>query len=630
MSDSANDGKAPVEKNPEAGRVVRIVEAYRKEAEEARRPRMQINDRNFDFYHLKQDYSHKRQGQSREFLPKQAMAVEQIVSFVHQGLIDLGDWFSIEPKPGNAKPLMTRDEARAVIRKCLDETNFFTFIQDALKSGLLGSLMIAKVHGRMFENPTFFTEKKRSFLGSVFSLKKAKKESWRCVVDLVRQRDFFPDPTGEGLYVLQDIELDLWQLKEMARARPDIYDVSVIDSLGADAAKTTRDYREKESGQPPVMHAFRQRVVMTEAWGTLVDESGAVVQRNGVCAIANGRLIRKPAPNPFWHGQPPYVVAPIFRVPHSVWHKALMDAPTALNQAQNELYNLILDSGLASVFGVRQVREAWISNADELANGIAPNAVIKVNTQCPPGAKAVEQVATGTLGQEALSVYNMTNAELQAAALSSDLRQGVLPSRSVKATEVVESSNSITSVFTGVGKTIEDSFIRKLLEMIWLTKMQHADDFDSPDYIALFGEARARELAAVSPEERFARTVAGHTFNVFGITQTLNKIKDFRKLTSFLQTISGSQQLSEEFQKRFDPSKLLDEIMKSLDINTDRIKLDEADHVMNKLGEAQRAGSEPPGGPDVQSQVPQAAASSPEGSLAEIPRMAFPNSVKNA
>ena len=73
--------------------VVRIVGNYKREADQAATVRLEQNKLNFDFYHLRQDFSHKQAGQSVEFLPKQMMAVEQITSFMQQGLVDLGDWF---------------------------------------------------------------------------------------------------------------------------------------------------------------------------------------------------------------------------------------------------------------------------------------------------------------------------------------------------------------------------------------------------------------------------------------------------------------------------------------------------------------------------------------------------------
>ena len=606
--------------------IVRVVANYRREAEAAAQSRLDQNKLNFDFYHLRQDYSHKKSGQSTEFLPKQMMSVEQITSFMQQGLVDLGNWFSVMASPGNEQPVMTDSEANRLMAKWLKDAKFYTLMGDALKAGLLSSLMIAKVGVSSVKKAKYRAKKLKAFIGREDVLERTEKEELQLSIKLIRPENFFPDPTGEGLYVLEDVEMDYWQLLRIARENPEIYDVEQIESLGEALRAENEDLKKKrETDQDASVPEARMRVKLTEMWGKLVDEEGEILFENGVCAIANDTfLIRKPGSNPFWHQKFPYVVAPIVRVPWSVWHRALMDAPTYLNRAQNELYNLILDSGLMSVFGVRQVRPHWIENADALADGIGPNSVLVANPSCPPGQKVLETVSTGTLSQEALNVFNLTNAEFSQAALTNDLRLGVLPSRAVKATEVVEASQSITSVFTGVAKNIETEFIEPLLVLTWLTMMQHMESFESPEYEAILGKNRAEHLARMKTTERFETTVEGHDFKVFGITRTLNKIKDFRKLTILLQTIGGVQILSDEFARKYDFAKLLGEIMKSLDIDEDRIKLDQAEEMMNMMGEV---GPAPQGTPDMMSQMNQMGATTPESAVREFPGTEFSSGV---
>ena len=77
----------------------------------------------------------------------------------------------------------------------------------------------------------------------------------------------------------------------------------------------------------------------------------------------------------------------------------------------------------------------------------------------------------------------------------------------------------------------------------------------------------------------FSEFVNGHKFRVYGLSMTLNKIKDFRKLTSLLQTIFTSPVLVQEFSKVFSLPKFLMEIVKSLDINIDKISLDNKDQM---------------------------------------------------
>lgn len=626
------ESKSAYEDGDERKSIVQVLNVYRNEARSARRWRMEQNDLNFDYYHLKGNTQHKKQGQSAEFLPKQAMAVEQVTSFLHQGLMDVGEWFSAEKSRGNKDPLFSDSEIKALMLKWLEDAKFYTHTQDGIKAALLGAVMITKVGTKRVPKPKYVARRRNAPLGYETTLEMSKDYETQLQLSLVRQRDWFPDPTGRGLYQGEHIEMDLHELNDIAEERPDLYDVEEIKRLGQ-ALTGGPDFEERhksrETGQnPPVLNS-RLRVQLFECWGTFVDPMGKVLARNCVATMANGTyLIRKPQPNPFWHQRSPYVVAPIIRVPWSEWHKALMDAPTMLNRAANELFNLTLDAGLSAVFGVKQVRTNYLLNPEAISGGIAPNAVIPVGPTCPPGVKAVETVSTSTGGaQEALAASNMVNAEFNSAAMTNDLRMGVLPSRSVKATEVVEASNSITGTFSSMAKAVEQDWVQGVLDLSFLTMMQEVRDFKDPEYEALLGLDRAQQVNRASAQKRFSMTVRGHLFKVFGLTQTLNKIKDFRKITTFLQTVSSSPQLLDEFLKKYSLTKLLAVIMKSLDIDEDQIKLDDVDMLMGHMGQQ---GSAPPGiasqgsGPDMMSQVPQMAASVPEGAMQPQSSAQFP------
>jgi hypothetical protein len=129
-------------------------------------------------------------------------------------------------------------------------------------------------------------------------------------------------------------------------------------------------------------------------------------------------------------------------------------------------------------------------------------------------------------------------------------------------------------------------------------------------------------LLGLSEEEIFADSVNGLKFKVYGISRTLTKIKDFRKLQSMLQVIGSSEVFMEAFAKKYDFNKLLEEIMRSLDINTDKIKLPEAELGM----EAANPMAALQGAPNAQSQIPQAGAAVNDNAeeAGGLPRSGFP------
>lgn len=609
MSSSTSADTIKFEGSEDEQTILRYSYGCRQEAYEAKRDRMMLNRINYDTYNLKGDFSHKKAGQSTEFLPKQMMATEQIASFMHQAMIDAGTWFSIDTEEGVQNPKISAHEMTLLTNRQLRKIQFDQVVEDAIKMGLLGSLMIAKVHGEYVERAQYETQIEDGPNGTLKrALYRKKKMVWQARVDLVRQEDYYPDPTGDGLYEMQQIEMDLARVKKLADGQNPIYDMEVVNQIvGGFEDVEQVGKKARETAQNQTFTNLRKRVRIWEFWGTILHpETGEILHENVTWTVANDRyLIRKPTKSPFWHGQSPFVVSPIIRLPKSVWHKALMDGPTALNNALNELFNLQLDAGIMSTWGIRQLRTDWLADETKYSDGIPPGETIEVNANCPPGQKVLEPVQTTVMSPETAATYQATNAEFQQASLTNDLRMGVLPSRQVKATEVVEASQTITSMFTGIAKVVEQNFVVKVLEKLWPTIAQNMNDLDDKEIAALFGPDRALEIHALTNEEIFQETVEGFKYKVFGISETLNKMKSFKALTALLQSIGSSEVLIEEFVKKYDFGRLLDQLMKSLDIDTATLEIPKVEQMAMQMqaGAMQPGATQPGTTPNMQSQI---------------------------
>jgi hypothetical protein len=619
-----------------------IYTAYRREAEEARLSRIQQNKVNYDAYHMRQDFSYKQKGQSQEFLPKLAMAVESGANFLQQGLVDMGEWFRVYPELGLTEDMMKIKpfEIQKILLRQLEKAGFMGKINDAIKLGFLGSLMIAKIHGRFVPKAKFEVVTKEEAGSYKKKLVKKEDKKWQLEIDLVRQQDWRPDPTSErGVFRMQDIYMDWHQLEQLANMPNSGYDKEAIKTLKAQSSlqSALQEYeKSRETGQNLHNINFRHRLQITEIWGDFVAPDGTLVYENCVASFANNTVcIAPPRPIKLWHGEHPYVTTPILRVPHSVWGKTPMDSGALLNIALNELFNLILDGGLSAVHGIKQLREHWLEDPSQVEDGIAPGDTLRANTSCPPGATVLERVDTTTIPPEVLPVYNLLTQEFVTAVMTNDLRMGVMPQNQVKATAIVESSQSNATMFSAIAKHIEADFIKPLLMKAWLTCAQHMNDFDDKELESLLGPKRAAEIAQMGPEELFAETAGQIKFEVFGISETLTKQKEFTKLQAMLQTIASSPVLMEEFTKKYDFGKLMTEIMRSLDIPLYKIMNDES-LFNNSTGQqpvspTQPAGPPPmpgqqPGNvPNAQSQIPQAGAAVNQ-SNSPFPQPNFPAS----
>lgn len=609
--------------------IIDFILSCRDEADQAKRDRMNRNRDNFDMFHLKHDFAHKVDGQSTEVLSRQSMAVEQIKSFFQQALVDIGDWWKAEsPDARSAEQMPIRpEEITRLTNYMLEKSNYFAHVGDCIQEALLGALSVSKTYGVLKPKPKFVARKSGRGKQLKRWVEKVENYTWEMKFECVRHQNYYPDPTGKKLYEIEDMWLDYFEVQKLSEGDDAIYDSAKVKDLPRSSPTDPKEEVDKarETGQNSASSGHRPQVKLTEFWGTILDRKGNVCYENCVATIANDTtLIRKPEPNPLWHQRSPYTVSPLMQVANSVWHKAPMDAPTAHNRALIELYNLFIDAAMQQVHAIKQLRKDYLDNPAQVADGIKPGTTLTVSSALPAGAKVMEPLTTVEIPQQAVNVFNIMSQEFNSSALTNDLRQGVMPFRAVKATEVVEASQTITSVFQGMAKNYESRQSMPELQLAWMTTAQNWDKISKEEFIALFGPERGEELSQLAPEEVFAATVNGIKFRVFGISLTLSKAQDFRKLTTFLQTVAQSEVLMQEYTKKYGFAELLGEIMTSLDIDKYKLEIPKAVQATMQPQE------EPPPeqGPNQMSQVPQAGA----GTLADImggpqfPQAQFPGS----
>jgi len=624
--------------------VVSAVAAYKVEADNARKRRMSLNRMNRDAYMGIQDWDDKNEGQSTEFIPAVPTSVEQLGAFIKRALTQFGDWFTVDlGKDGDF--LMRPDQVKDLLQHYFDRipisetkhTNLSTIISDGVKLGALESLMIFKVHGRRIDKREFYVEPGESIINEEFGieetgddeLKTRTTKPWRLVIEGIRSEDYYPDPSGMGLYEIHESEKDLHDV--IALAMDGVYDEDAVANIIDDHASEKIDERTsaqkgQDDSSPP---AFRKKVQIAEFWGTILDEDGEVVHRNITCTVANDKyLIRKPVPNPFWHQKSPFVAGPLIRVAFSVWHKALYDHASPLNFAMNELFNLMLDGGIASVWGVRQIRDYALTDPSDVSGGIPQGTTLSVNENLPIGGKVIEQVTEGEIPPDAMAMYTQLGQEFNQSALTNELKLGQLPGKQVKATEVVEASQSQAVTLDAMAKNIEENVIEEVISLAWLLILQFADDLDSDAVVDAIGERAALALTQMSAPQRYVELANLRSFKVSGLSATLGRVRDFQKTMAMLQAVRSDPILFQAFQKRFSGDKTLTTIMKQLNINPEGIEKDEeelanADNERAGLAEVQQLlGGK--GGPGAGGAGPGAADTGDPSTSAQINQEASP------
>jgi hypothetical protein len=521
-------------------------------------------------------------------------------AFIKRGLMKFGDWYSVE-LDRSVGQVISGGQVRAILNCFLNDlwqqNNMTTVlpivISDAVKNGLLESLMILKVHGGMMPTRKYHYERGQPLTPEgggapevEHTLQMEETDEWKLRIDLVRAEDYYPDPTGRGLYEIHRVERDLDQVIIMAEEG--IYDKEAVDELINTDYKRPEDEERPESDRnqaETITPSFRKRVVIDEFWGTLLKDDGTVAHRNCVATIANDKfLIRKPEPNPFWHQESPFCTSPILRVPFSVWHKALYDDGSALNLAINELFNLILDGGMAAVWGIRQLRIEDLEDPSQVEGGVKQGQTLAVKQTLPHNAKVLETVSTGDVPKDAMAVFEAVVREFNESVLTNELKVGNLPTKQVRATEVVEASQSQAVTLDGLIADME-LWIQGVLRKSWLTILQNADELPPHIIPSVIDKTVAVLLLRASPEERYALFAGKSQFRVFGLSGTMAKALDFQKFMALMQAITTNPLLFQQYQKDFSAQKSLRYLMTRLNFNPDDLEKD----IDEKMPAAQNA-----------------------------------------
>lgn len=570
--------------------LVNVLSECLEESRQGRFFRDELSDRNWDMYMGKQDFSDKIDGQSTEFIPKVTTAVEQLGSFIKKGLHTSEKFFDVEFRhadpipPEVARKLLMYYFSRIPSTVSGQETtNIQTIISDAVKVASLSSLLILKVYPHFVRNEDFHLEpgapvadpETGIMTPGPMELSETQQDTFRISVDLIDPKSYFPDPSGNNLYEIHRVERD-WHTV-MEKAEQGFYDKKKVQGL----MQMELDIRDKQkSSHKNQTHETRAKrrktVVIDEFWGTILNQDGSIAYKNVFMTIANSKVvIRKPTKNPFFHNSSPFIVSPIIRVPFSVWHRALMDPVASLNSTLNELFNLMVDGGIAKVWGTRQLRIDDLADVTSISNGIPQGATLRVKSSLPPGTKVMENVTNGEVPAETLALYELIQGELAQGSLSNDLRLGSLPKRNVLATEINEISSSQDVMMENLLSNLDKEFITKLIRKSWLLLVQYFDRLDPMEIAPVMGPGNYLAVKQSTERNRFI-FMGGANFKVFGLTSVMTRSREFTKMMALLQAVGQNPILLRAFVEKNDPIKVLSQLEKLLNIDPANLERPEA------------------------------------------------------
>ncbi len=550
--------------------LLQVVRDYKQEAKNSRQHRKKLNEKNWDIFYGRYKFKKKR-GQSRVFLHKTAIIVESLTAALQETF----EKIDVAPIGGYEDPIFTPELVKGIFRFYTKKAKFEQVGMDALQTMMLEGSSYMRVGGK----------KEKDMQGN---------EYWCLKLWNRPFLDVYRDPNTlmgyKGLYTIDTMCIDKHDLVKMAKSKSAGYDDKAIARLnaGTDEFKDEKDRNANNDLKLPAKR--RKQIVLDECWGTVLDEDGNVMEdidgkpmENVVFTVANDlEVIRGPIKNPKWHNEDPLVCGYALRGPGSTFPRAPMDPTSDLAISQSELFNLMMDGGLASVFGTRQVHPDMLADRRQIADGLPAQATLVLKDDVPTGAKVVEQLTTGQAPSEILPFYNILDSLISEMGLLNEQAIGGMAPRKPLATELVQAGSAIAKVLEKVAKNIVQTMIEPLALKCWAEILQNVDEFPEEDLVRIVSvdakdQDRARKnvraLNALTKRERYDKGIKGFKFEGISSLDSIRKLRDLQKYQAFMQAVLSTPDMQAEFKKLYSIPRLDGEIAEALGIDVEKIKL---------------------------------------------------------
>jgi len=423
-------------------RVIQYVISQKKRAKDASRSRRAKWQELWNLYQNRQDYSAKKDWQSKCFIPKLYMAVEQSSSMVKRAVLSTRKLFKLEPKLENdevarrAAPLVEK-----LFKRHLEDSNFANTYGEMIKGAFLLGLGMPKVlwdGGLQFYN-----------------------------VDIL---NVYIDPLFEPSekrpkYIIEYAEMDLADLREMAkdinkRAGKSIYKMREVNKIEEDFHKQDEEERRRRRGLSQHQKNDDKKVGLLQYWGDVVSEDGKSVERNRILVIANDKYLIRKQKNPFDHQLPPYVPTVPIVYPHrGICGVSLVEPVVTMQYAYNNIVNMVVDNLNFSVNKMFEVRPTQIQEPRNLTS-LYPGKLIFKHTP----EEVVREVRTNNVGNDVYNSLDFLNTEMEKGTAVTEFIMGI-SGKNKTATEAELKTAQAQGLFDVIARDLENNSLQRVLEM---------------------------------------------------------------------------------------------------------------------------------------------------------------------
>jgi hypothetical protein len=479
----------------------------KKEAEDATRERRNAADELWNLYQNRQDYTKKKDWQSKVFVPKVFMSVEQATALVKRAIMSPRRLFKITPiNPDDETAKEAQTDVDRVLKRALKESNFATSYAETMKESFIVGLGVPKL---LWERGLKFVSVPTS--------------------KFYRDPDWKSGSSEPPKYDIEEKEMDLAELKDMAKrinadSGKNVYNIAEINKIKEDQRDVAKETEERVRRGLSDHNKTDKRVKVLEFWGSIVDKKNNTVKKNQLRVIANEKYRIRSQDNPFDHQKAPYLpVTPIIYPHRGAWGVSLVEPIVKMQYAFNNIINLAIDNLNFSINKVFEYQPSNLLNPKSLTQ-LYPGKLVAKHTS----AEAVREVRTTGLSQDSFMVMELLQRETEKGTAITEFLMGTT-GKSKTATEAELKTAQAQGLFDTIARDIETNSLAPLIEMCFELLIQ-------------FG---------IIPEELRGR----YKFDVGGLSlllvkrEQLQNIKEVLALALQSQTVTSMTNIRELYSK---------------------------------------------------------------------------------
>lgn len=568
--------------------------AYESELDEKQRRRLR-NDKNWDYFHGNIDWSHKDVNDPLIHLHKVGVAAERIRSKFKSALMNYDRWLQVDRTKTAPDSVLTEHAARSLLFNQLEKAKAAERISDAILNGSIESRMTLKIGGKYVIQPRFVRKGDDTV--------REEKKVWQLDLPALGFEVFKPDTKNatDPLYLLEEFRTDYFRVLALASddGNPDKpFRLDACKRLEAFPERIQEYAQKRAEGTLYKLDRLKERkpILIQNFYGTILAEDGSIYEweasdgskaplENIFCVIANEKeVILDPRRNERWSGKAPYIYIDPMRSP-GTGRKAILDAGTDINHAENELFTLMLAGGIKSVHNVTASRPSWIANKEVLTGGVKDGDNIELTDSAPLGAskEVFTVVQTGKIPPEAITMKGMLDSVFAENVISNRLDlSGDMGDKGTLATQINSAKSAISDVFDSFSMDIEKGFIVPLAEEALLEIVQHLDEMDEDDVRACFGgeQDKAEQFIKMSPKQRAAQVLGVFEFKGRGLKGIISNMAHAQALINLLNTMSANPIMMQAIESQVSAAKMFLYICDLMAIDPEKISPDQQERQM--------------------------------------------------